>query len=297
MIVNQSSLAGISTGFKTIFNKQFTEVKPLWQKVATLVPSETGEENYKWLGKLPRMREWIGERQIQNLVASDYTIKNKDYELTIGVDRNDIEDDKIGVYNPVISEIGQSAAEHPDGLVFGLIKSGFTNKCFDGKAFFATDHPVGKKGEASNKGTAKLSTESYGAARAAMMSLKDEHGNTLKIIPNLLVVPPALEAEAKRILLAEQIGGSTNIYRDTAELLVVPELAGKDTAWYLLCTIKALKPLIYQERKKPKFVAFFNETDEHVFKNKQFLYGVDGRSNAGYGFWQMAYGSVGTTES
>ncbi|WP_261949086.1 Mu-like prophage major head subunit gpT family protein [Paenibacillus melissococcoides] len=45
--------------------------------VATKVPSTTGEENYKWLGKMPRMREWVGDREIQNLQASDYTIKTK----------------------------------------------------------------------------------------------------------------------------------------------------------------------------------------------------------------------------
>ena len=27
---------------------------------------------------------------------------------------------------------------------------------------------------------------------------------------------------------------------------------------------------------------------------KTFLYGVDSRGNAGFGFWQMAYGSDGT---
>ncbi len=30
----------------------------------------------------------------------------------------------------------------------------------------------------------------------------------------------------------------------------------------------------------------------NVFMNNQFIYGADGRSNAGYGFWQMAYGST-----
>jgi len=28
-----------------------------------------------------------------------------------------------------------------------------------------------------------------------------------------------------------------------------------------------------------------------------YLYGADGRSNAGYGFWQMAYGSTGEEEA
>ncbi|CAH8720532.1 Mu-like prophage major head subunit gpT family protein [Paenibacillus melissococcoides] len=48
----------------------------------------------------------------------------------------------------------------------------------------------------------------------------------------------------------------------------------------MLCTTKPLKPLIYQERKAARFVAMDRDTDENVFMRKQFLYGVDGRSNA-----------------
>lgn len=292
MIVNQQALQGITTGFKTIFNKVFGETKTLWEKIATKVPSETGEESYKWLGRIPRMREWIGDREIQNLTGSDYTIKNKDFELTIGVDRNDIEDDKIGVYTPVIQDMAQSTATFPDDLVFGLLKEGFTNKCYDGQPFFSDSHKVGKK-TVGNKGTLKLSVASYGAARSAMMSLVDENGKSLKLIPDVLVVAPAEEENARKILLADQIDGTTNIYKGTAELLVAPDLAGSDTAWYLLCTNKPLKPLIYQERKAPKFNALIKDTDENVFMRKQHLYGVDGRANAGYGFWQMAFGSTG----
>ncbi|MEF2965663.1 Mu-like prophage major head subunit gpT family protein [Paenibacillus sp. M1] len=292
MIVNQQTLRGIYTSFKVIFQKAFEQSQPKWEKVATFVPSTTREENYKWLGKFPKMREWIGDREIQNLEASDYTLKNKDYELTVGVDRNDIEDDSIGIYNPIVEEMGQSAASHPDYLVFGLLRNGFKNLCYDKKPFFAADHKLGKK-TVSNKGTKKLSPESYSAARTEIMSLTDEKDNPLNLVPNLLVVAPKNEAEGRKILLADQIDGTTNTLKGTAELLVVPELAGADDAWYLLCTNRPLKPLIYQKRKEPKFVSLTNETDTNVFMKKQFLYGVDGRSNAGYGFWQMAYGSTG----
>lgn len=293
MIVNQQALQGITVGFNTLFNKVFNETIVLYDKVATKVPSSTGEENYKWLGKIPRMREWIGDREIQNLSASDYTIKNKDFELTIGVDRNDIEDDTLGIYNPVIQDMAQSTKVFPDTLIFKLLKEGFDKNCYDGSPFFAY-HKLGKKA-VSNKGTKKISTESYATARGQMMSLKDENGDSLNIIPNLLVVPPSLEGKAREILMADQINGTTNIYKNTAELLVVPELAGEDTdeAWYLLCTTKALKPLIYQERKAPKFDALIDDKDENVFMRKQYLYGVHARANAGYGFWQMAYGSTG----
>ena len=32
-------------------------------------------------------------------------------------------------------------------------------------------------------------------------------------------------------------------------------------------------------------------TDEVVFNRKEYRYGIDGRSNVGYGFWQLAYAS------
>lgn len=292
MIVNQQALHGIYTGFKTIFQKAFDQSTTQWEKIATHVPSTTREENYKWLGKFPKMREWIGEREIQNLEASDYTIKNKDFELTVGVDRNDLEDDSIGIYSPIVEEMGQSAALHPDDLVFGLLKKGFVEKCYDKKPFFTTDHKLGGK-TVSNKSKKKLSPETYAQARTSMMSMVDEKGKPLKIVPTLLVVAPANEAEARKILFADQIDGTTNTLKGTAELLVAPELAGADQAWYLLCTNRPLKPLIYQKRKEPKFVSLTNDTDANVFMKKQFLYGVDSRSNAGYGFWQMAFGSTG----
>ena len=293
MIINSQNLRGIFIGFNTLFNKALEEVQPLYTKVATVTPSTTDSETYAWLGDVPGMREWIGDREIQNLTAADYTIKNKDFELTVGVPRNAIEDDKIGVYNPSVQMLGQSAAIHPDELIFSLLKDGFTAKCYDGLPFFSSAHKIGEK-DVSNKGTAKLSLESYTAARAAMMSLTNSKGRPLNLVPNLLVVPPALEGMARTITKSEFINGSTNTMKDTAEPLTVPALAGKDTAWYLLCTVRPIRPLIYQERKKAKFVSMTNETDPNVFFRKEYIYGVDSRGNAGFGFWQMAYGSDGS---
>lgn len=112
-------------------------------KVATLVPSNTKTETYAWLGQFPRLREWLGDRQVKNLSEGTYTITNKKYEATIAVKRDDIEDDQYGVYSPLFQEMGFAAATHPDELVFGLLAAGFTSKCFDGQYFFDANHPVG----------------------------------------------------------------------------------------------------------------------------------------------------------
>ena len=293
MIVNSAALQSIFKGFKTLFNEEFAGTKPTYEKVATVVPSSAKSEEYGWLGAFPRLRKWVGDRVINSLAAHGYTIKNESWEATIEVNREDIEDDAYGVYTPMIKELGRSAATHPDEIVFGLLAKGFAETCYDGQYFFDTDHKDEDGPVQSNKGTKVLSATSYSAARAQMMSLLDAKGTPLGIMPNLLVVPPQLEEAARKILYAEQIDGTTNTLKNTAELLVAPWLAANPTAWFLFDTSRAIKPLIFQQRKKPEFVSMDASNDQNVFMKKQYIYGVDCRDNAGFGLWQMAYGSTG----
>lgn len=300
MIVNQQALRDVYQSFNTVFNKAFSEVEVNYPKVAMEVPSETRSETYAWLGAAPSMREWIGDRQIANLSAYSYAIHNRDFELTVSVPRNDIEDDLIGVFKPMFQELAYSARRHPDELVFGLFPEAFTAKCFDGQPFISDQHKTGISGQKpvtqSNKGTYKLTPESYGAARTQMMSLLNEEGRPLYIVPNLLVVAPQKEAVARTILMADEIHQKVNIYKGTAEILVVPELAANPEQWFLLCTKRPVKPFIFQNRRKPQLVAKTNPNDDNVFMNKEYIYGVDARYNAGYGLWQLAYGSTGAEE-
>ncbi|MCM1161500.1 MAG: Mu-like prophage major head subunit gpT family protein [Roseburia sp.] len=299
MIVNQANLSGLNVSYSAAYNKAFDGVTTNHEKIATTVPSTTAETNYKWLGQIPQMREWIGDREIQSLSAYDYIIKNKKFEMTVSVPRDDIEDDQYGVYTPLFSNMGESAAQHPDILCFDALKAGFTEKCYDGKTFFAEDHPSGKGGKrtASNLSHDKLDADSYEAARTSMMSITGDKGKSLNLVPNLLVVSPANEKAARLILKADQINGTTNVLKDTAELLVATELADMPDAWFLLCTNRFLKPIIFQKRKEIKMTSLTKDDDQNVFMRDEFVWGADGRSNAGYGFWQMAYGSDGTEQS
>lgn len=294
MIINRETLSALRVTFSAAFYKAFAETTTNYEKIATKIPSSTKLNTYGWLGDFPAMREWIGEREIQNLSEKDYNIVNKHFEMTVGVNRDDIEDDNLGLYTVKMQMMAQSAKEHPDMLVIGNLKNGFTGTCYDDRTFFAEDHKVNHI-TYSNKITAKLSDKSYAAARAAMMSTKNDRGTSINIKPNLLVVPPCLETMARKILEAGLIDGTTNPWKGSAELLVDNNLSGGDYPenWFLLDTSKPLKPLIFQERSKTKFVSKVNENDDNVFFNNEYLYGADGRYNSGYGFWQMAYGSTG----
>lgn len=67
---------------------------------------------------------------------------------------------------------------------------------------------------------------------------------------------------------------------------------GAGPAWYLLCTNKPVKPLIYQERIKPELIIHDDpNSSDRVFMQDEFLYGVRSRGAAGYTYWQLAFGS------
>ncbi len=147
MILNAANLSILNQSFSAAFQLGLGGAQPMWGQIATLVPSTTAEQKYAWLGKFTKFREWIGERQYQNLAQHDYAVKNKTWENTVTVTRDEIEDDHYGIYKPVIQQLGQDAAEHPDELVFSLLKAAFSTPCYDGQYFFDTDHPVGPPGK------------------------------------------------------------------------------------------------------------------------------------------------------
>ncbi len=230
MDLNQGNLRSLYVGYSTAFQGGFSGVSPMYERVATVVNSTTAENEYGWLGQMPRFREWIGDRHVNSLKTHGYSIKNKPFEQTVGVDRDAIEDDNIGVYTPLFSELGRSAASFPDELVFPFLKAGFATTCYDGQYFFDTDHPV-----------------------------IAEDGSTVSV---------------------SNSGG------------------GAGTPWFLLDTSRALKPVIYQSRKRfDRLVRKDQDTDENVFNRKEFVYGTDGRCNVGFGFWQMGYGSKQTLDA
>lgn len=72
---------------------------------------------------------------------------------------------------------------------------------------------------------AALTVENYELARSAMMSAKSSDSQFWGVSPTILVVPPTLESAARRILKADQIDGSSNIWRDTADLIVTFDVA------------------------------------------------------------------------
>lgn len=294
--ITPSVLDATYTAFNLRFQQGFKRTSVWWDKVATLIPSTTGSETYAWLKEIPGFREWVGERQVRELVSRGQVLANKDFELTVKVPRNAVEDEQLGIFSANFEMMGMAAAKWPDKVLAAAIKAGTTALAFDGQPFFHASHPVDmddpSKGTYSNNKTGyALTSNNYGAARAEFRSRLNDAGEPMGIRPNLLVVPPQLEDTAKRILttdvLARSVGGTVaaddNIHRNTAEILVIEELADAASTWYLLSTDMPIRPFVWQLRKAPVMTPLTAPSDPNVFWLREYVYGCDARGAAGYG--------------
>jgi len=293
-VINRSTLNDTTRGFKAVFTRAFQNASSYSGDLAMRVDSNTRQEEYRWLGAIPGLREWLGDRAVKDLAENGFTIKNRDFEATVSVDRNDIEDDNIGIYAPLFSQLGENAKQHPDELVFQLLADGFVSTGYDGQFFFDIDHPNGSQGTWSNKGTSVLTAASYETARQTIMSQVNENGKPMRLTPSHLIVSPQLEKEALDIIRGDlTTGGVSNVWKNSADVIVAPELAANPTYWFLACLNRPVKPFILQMRQEARFISKDNPDDESVFMRKEFIYGVDYRGAVGYGLPHLVYGSTG----
>ena len=287
----------LEDGLKTVFFEALDATVGDYQRVATIIPSESDEESYPWLGAVPNMREFKDERMPLGILEHDYSIRNKTWESSIAVERAAIEDDKYGQIKLRITSLAREARRHVDELVFTLLKNGFSSTCYDGQNFFDTDHAEGESGTQSNKGTSALDASALQAAITAMIKFKDDRGKFLGAVPDLLVVPPDLQWAAMELLESTywpEEGQTTermasNVLKGKLDLLVSPYLTDAND-WFVLSTKGVIKPVILQSRTPVEFSALEADS-ESGFMRDEYIYGVRARYNAGYGLWQTAYGS------
>lgn len=142
MIITSQQLRAAYTGFNTRFLRGLGIAPNDHQLFVTETNSTTTEEEYPWLGELPGMKEWLGDRQINNLREYGFKIRNKNYEDTVSVPADLIADNRYGTYGMRFELFGRAVAAHPCELSHQALLAGFTTPGYDGKPLFAADHPV-----------------------------------------------------------------------------------------------------------------------------------------------------------
>ncbi len=110
ILINAQSLDLVFSGFKTVYTEACLAAPTHSGKVAMTVPSSGRDATYGWIEQFPQLREGIGPRHIHGLSAHSFKIVNRDFESTVSVSKNDIMDDRLGVFKPSFAEIGAPCA-------------------------------------------------------------------------------------------------------------------------------------------------------------------------------------------
>jgi phage major head subunit gpT-like protein len=179
-------------GVKGLIYKALAET-PMSDRLATLarrvdstLPAGSAEK-LDFLGMVPALRRWVGSREAKRVLAYAYTVITDKYESTIDIPLDWINNDKTG---QVAQAAGQLVRRYnPQWIsarVAYLLNNAASLLCFDGKAFFATDHSWGDSGTIDNKivyngssannPTAIEAASAIVAAYNAMMAFKDDRG-------------------------------------------------------------------------------------------------------------------------
>lgn len=277
---------------------------PVWPTFCTEVMSQGADEKYGWIGNLPGMREWVGERQFKQLRAASYTLLNKHWESSLEMLKTDVDDDRLAMLSPAAQQLGMEAAYHPDELLWSILEAGTSSECFDGQYFYDTDHSWGDSGTQSNDltyaaatGTSPTVAEFKGAfhqALTTMLGYKNDQGKYLvrpvagRLDGLVVTVPLAMWEVANEVFTATLTGGGdSNVLLARPRVLPVQYYTSSAT-FHLHYVGGMVKPFVMQKRQPLRVQT--KGADDIEFKELKWM--TEARYNVGYLAW---WNSVLTT--
>lgn len=278
------------------FDMAFRAATPFYPRVCTVVESDGADEKYGWLGAIPGVREWLGDRVFNELAAATYVLANKHWEDSLAIKKDDLDDDRMGMYRMAMPNLASRAAQHPDKLRFQIMVAGSTTACYDGQYFYDTDHAWGDSGTQSNLKTYDAADHTnvtvtefkaaFQQAVNALLGFKDDRGElfrqpTVGRLNDLIVeVPLALRKVAYEAIEAVILSNSTNVKIDNYDVACSPMLTD-GASFYTHFVGDNLKPFVFQARQPLK--RFTKGLDDGETKDAKFM--TDARYNVGYLAW------------
>lgn len=297
----------LDPSFRTIYNQ--TE-KDFPSQLSNIFTVETSSKAYEkdtsvsGIGKMVKKAE--GDAIVYESPVAGYPVIYTPETFAMGeaVTYEMYEDDQTGIIRKAPARLSWSKNRTKEQFGADILNFGFTfggggQALFnggDGQALFSAAHPLKDANGAtqSNYTTADLDEDSLEEALVTMRATRDNKGELQMIQPTTLVVPPALEKEARILLESQQRTGTANNdinpYKGRLELIVWDFLGsaagGSDTAWFIF-------------DKNAHGLRWINRDDrglegpEYDFDTKTAKWSVVARWTAGFSDWRGAYGSKG----
>lgn len=286
----------LDPSFRHIIFDEFTRRPEYYSQVFTVEMSDKQSEKISQVssfGLFTEKPEGTGIAYDDPKQGYDIESVHATYALGFRVTEELYNDDQFRVMKRMPRMLSISAKETIETIAWSLINNGFSGSYTfgDGKPLFAADHPLLETGTAKNTldSPADLSATSLKQAIQDFEETVDYRGIPLRLKPDILMVPSALEWTAKEILHSAQAPytdqNQINPLKDRGlQLFVNPYITDPDS-WYL---IDKTHHQLYFFWRKP--LTFESDTD---FDTGDGLFKASMRFSRTAGDWRGIYGSPG----
>jgi phage major head subunit gpT-like protein len=296
-----SQIRAINTFVDTGIMSGRRQVQPNWQAAAKKVSQSNGTGTYAWMNDIPNIvKKQLPGYARAGVSSSSFQVYSEEQGLFLEIAARDVRDDNVGVYQNLPAALGRRIEEFPQRNVWRLFKEGdqstFESRSIlahDGLSFFNDSHLT--DGRTSGGGTydnslasTALSKANFEVALAAMAVFPDQNGEVMNQKPTHLIVPPQLAVTGADILQAMTIStGGTNTSsaeylrlrgQNPIELVIVPELSGDSTTWYLTCMSDERAPMIWQETEAISVISLTDPRDPNMVNDNMLVWAAKGES-------------------
>jgi hypothetical protein len=300
----------VDPGIKEVLADEYSMLNEKLMKVFKSVEMRTIAEEfagYSGLGSIPLINEAeeFGEDAIMH--TYDTTLTAAKYGQLLPISYELLEDDLSGAVEK--AKYGSRAltrkAESLGGDVFNNAFDTSYTSYGDGLPLCSVAHTRADGGSNQSNASASgitLTESNLETGILAMRDQLDDRGNLISVVPNVLLVPPALEKEAliitKSSNRSDTADNDANVYNmrefTGGQLKVVvwdylgAAAGGSDTAWYLLS--QGDHKVNWGWRRKPAV----KRLDESVgAKNEIYYWKMSFRAAYGWRDWRGVWGSKG----
>lgn len=296
----------LDPSFRMIHGEQLQALPNIYSQIFNVYSSSKNIEkdsSASGLSKLVERSEGQAITYEDENQGYDVTYTHREFALGTSVTNVMWEDDQFNVINRKPKNLATAQRRTEEQSAADIFNYGFTAgggglATFtggDAVALYSTAHPRTDGGaNQSNYTTADLAEDSLETAEVSMRATLDDKGQLVVVQPDTLLVPPALENEARILLQSTgRVGTGNNDINPVNgkyKLVVWDYLGsaagGSDTAWFLLDS--SLHMLNWFNRSDRGL-----EGPEYDFDTKTAKWSVDKRWSVGFSDWRGTYGSKG----
>lgn len=279
------------TGFLTAMKKRDYP----WQQIAMTLDMGAASIDLVDLGAAPMPKDSKTGVTIQDFIEKTKPITPTDWDITVWITQNAIDDDQTGNLERRVRGAGDNFQKHINKRVFEVLNAGDSTTyglAYDGQEFFDSDH-VDKGADyqtaQDNEDSSNLTLDAFNTTWVNAQGARDDQGEFTQYLYDLLVVNPSNNVVAANITgnvqamdtasreanpYSGQISYITSSYMDT-------------NAWVLVASKEPIKPLILAMKKQPHLQSTWFDAEapdggRHYFK-------FFARYEVHYGDWRLAW--------